>query len=68
MQMKNLKVEELSSQEMKNVEGGIFPLIVGAFAGLSYVFSYVGASLAVAGVAGLASGVADWGLTQYMGW
>ncbi|RMZ58641.1 class IIb bacteriocin, lactobin A/cerein 7B family [Chryseobacterium nematophagum] len=31
MQMKNLKVEELSSQEMKNIEGGFWWLVAAGF-------------------------------------
>ncbi|WP_183148108.1 class IIb bacteriocin, lactobin A/cerein 7B family [Chryseobacterium nematophagum] len=60
--MKNLKVEELSSQEMKNVEGGFFPLIMGGIAGLGWL----GVTFAAAGIGGMASAVSGWGVTQFL--
>ncbi|WP_162031146.1 class IIb bacteriocin, lactobin A/cerein 7B family [Chryseobacterium potabilaquae] len=57
--MNNLKLEELSSQEMKNVEGGFFPLILGGAA-----IGWLGVDLAAAGLGAFASAVTGWGVTQ----
>ncbi|CAA7193723.1 class IIb bacteriocin, lactobin A/cerein 7B family [Chryseobacterium potabilaquae] len=50
MQIENLKVEELSIQEIKNVAGGFWPVIFGAI-GLGIISGAVGA-------------IVNWGSTQ----
>ncbi|CAA7393278.1 class IIb bacteriocin, lactobin A/cerein 7B family [Chryseobacterium fistulae] len=61
MQIENLKVQELNSQEVKNVEGGFFPVAIPAMA-----LGGIAAKATIGFAGAVATGFAGWGVSRVL--